>query len=465
MEPPIEQESSTAILRSKPALADRFEVIEVLGEGASGAVYRVSDRQQNGREVALKILLNNSAFDENTLARFIAELRILQKVQHPNLVEAYDLIELGETIAFTMEYVPGSDLGRLFRERKLTYEEIDNIFYQVLSALHELHKNGIIHRDIKLENILVTKDGRVKLSDLGLMKCGDLDGMTKTGILLGTAQYMPPEYVRGSMYDHRGDIYAVGLMLYEILTSKRRLCDKSGNEALEYLIKTRFQVPKITLTGLPRKYLDIIDRALDPDPEIRFQSALSMRESFVKAPESSLPVLEHELPGARPVQARRFCELSAMSEALVRAERKHGNTGRRLIIALGILCSAISFPVLWKFSQHEMLLEAGEYEGTLNVKGSLKKLALDVSADGVLFSSALEDCAAGPVNLEDGSILCGRAGLQLRIDNQGGREIRGYVFDMKMRERYRFTVERVESAPTAIEKEPAPKKAEGKKVK
>ncbi len=449
MEPPTEQGANTAILRSKPALADRFEVIEVLGEGASGAVYRVSDRQQGGREVALKILLNNSAFDENTLSRFIAELRILQKVQHPNLVEAYDLIELGETIAFTMEYVPGSDLGHVFRNRKLSNDELDSIFYQVLSALDELHKHGIVHRDIKLENVLVTKDGRVKLSDLGLMKCGDFDNMTRTGILLGTAQYMPPEYVRGSMYDHRGDIYAVGLMLYELLTSKRRLSDKNGNEALEYLIKTKFQIPRITLTGLPRRYLDIIDRALDPDPNNRFQSAAEMRSSFVNiegwetAPEEPHPSLD------KPVEVRRFCEISAMSEALVRGEKKRRFLGRRALVAIGILCSLVSFPILWDMVSKDVVLESGVYEGTLNVNGTLTKMVLDVRAESLILSSSIPECASGPVDLQTGGILCERGGLQLRIEGTDTQQVRGSIIDVKLRERYRFSVEKQQSQKSA----------------
>lgn len=454
----VEQGISTAILKSKPALADRFEVIEVLGEGASGAVYRVSDRQQGGKQVALKILLNNSAFDENTLTRFVAELRILQKVHHQNLVEAYDLIELGETIAFTMEYVPGSDLGEIFRSRRLAHEEVDSIFYQILSALGELHRNGIVHRDIKLENVLVTGDGRVKLSDLGLMKCGEFDSMTKTGVLLGTAQYMPPEYVRGSVYDHRGDLYAVGLMLYELLTSKRRLSDKNGNEALEYLIKTRFQIPRITLTGLPRKYLDIIDRALDPDPDNRFQSADEMRDAFVKAPEV---VLTKSGSHRIEPELKRFCEISAMSEALNRNSVSRPSFYRHALLGILFLCLATGVPYFWSVMNSQVTLTGGEYEGTINVSGSLRKVGLAVSSEGVGFTSGIEGCAKAAVDLESGKILCDRSGLQLRIDGQDGQIIRGSIIDIEARERFKFTVSRLtKSAPASVaveEKAPARK--------
>lgn len=451
------EQSSTTILRTKPALADRFEVIEVLGEGASGAVYRVRDREQGGREVALKILLNNAAFDENTLARFVAEFRILQKLNHPNLVESYDLIEVGETIAFTMEYVPGSDLGHVFRTRKLSHEEIDQIFYQILSALHEIHQQGVIHRDIKLENILLTRDGRVKLSDLGLMKCGEFEAKTKTGILLGTAQYMPPEYVRNSMYDQRGDLYAVGLMLYEMLTSKRRLCDKTGNEALEYLIKTRFEVPRITLTGLPRKYLNIIDRALDPDPELRFQSALSMREAFVSMdPEVSIHI---EIP-ERNVEAHRFCEISAMSEGLVRGRSRSSGTLARLLAVALTLGAVGGGYFYWMMSADDLVLASGYYEGTLNVDGSLNRVELFVSGDGIQFSSALESCSEGAVDLQSGKIACNQEGMQLRIEAATAESVRGSVLNVPGRASHRFTADRKGDLPAkpAVEKKAKDKK-------
>lgn len=449
----LQESTSTRILKSKPALADRFEVIEVVGEGASGAVYRVIDRMQGGKEVALKILLNNAAFDENTLSRFVAELRILEKIQHPNIVEAYDLIELGDTIAFTMEYVPGSDLGDLFRSRRIKHEEIDPIFRQILSALHELHQHGIVHRDIKLENVLVTSDGHVKLGDLGLMKCGELDGMTKTGVLLGTAQYMPPEYVRGSVYDHRGDLYAVGLMLYELLTCKRRLSDKSGNEALEYLIKTRFQIPRITLTGLPRKYLEIIDRALDPEPANRYQSALEMREAFdsfqsVHGDGGVFGKDERETP-----DMKRFCEISAMSEALVHsgARRRPRYFGGAVMVLI-LTCATLGVPYVGGLFAAPVTLESGVYDGTININGSLKKINLNVSGQGVGFTSSLEGCSGGPVDLQSGKILCERSGLQLLIEEQDRSSIRGAVVDLDRREHYKFAVERSSTASQAQSK-------------
>lgn len=264
-------------------LAERFRVLGVLGNGGASLVYRVKDCSQDGKELALKILTNKEDFDEHVVARFIEELRICREIRHPHLIEAYELVQADGMVGFTMEVVDGKDLGSLLGKRKFTAEEITRICAQVLEALEALHRRGIVHRDVKLENIMLRSDGAAKLTDLGLMKSDTLGGLTKTGILLGTAQYMPPEYVLQQQYDERGDIYALGIVLYELLTERRRLVDKNGNEALEYLIKTKFEVQKMTLHGIPKSFLPVLFNALDPNPKNRYQTADQMRLALLKS--------------------------------------------------------------------------------------------------------------------------------------------------------------------------------------
>lgn len=274
------QSNITTIIDDTPLLAERFRVIRPLGEGSAGVVYHVADLKRNSQEVALKILTNKDAFDEHTLRRFEEEIKVMQRLRHPNLIQAYDLITLEDTIAFSMELVKGLDLGKLYSKLKLEPQEIDRIFKQLLLALHELHSNGIVHRDIKLENVLICDDGTVKLSDLGLMKKSDLKDLTRTGVLLGTAQYMPPEYITESKFDNRGDLYACGIMLYEMLSGKRRLAELKGMEAIEYLIRNRFELPKLPLHGAAQKYMRIIERATQKNVKKRYQTALEMAEDF-----------------------------------------------------------------------------------------------------------------------------------------------------------------------------------------
>ncbi|NDC37653.1 MAG: serine/threonine protein kinase [Proteobacteria bacterium] len=267
---------------NQPELLSRFEVVNVLGDGAAGFVYRVRDKNLDNQEVALKVLANDLAFDGATLERFLAELKVCRELRHPNLVHAFDLIEFGDTVAYTMEYVDGGSLQSIFAKQRIGLEAIDRIYEQVLDAVQILHENNVIHRDIKLENVLVGTNGVVKLSDLGLMKQVGKKGLTRPGILLGTPQYMPPEYVREGKYDRRGDIYTLGLMLYELLSWKRWLSQLQGQEVITHLLKTGFKIDRELWEKVPRKYIPVLSKALEVNPDARYQSALEMKQDMAR---------------------------------------------------------------------------------------------------------------------------------------------------------------------------------------
>ncbi|MCO6430222.1 MAG: serine/threonine protein kinase [Deltaproteobacteria bacterium] len=268
------------LLKRSPELSGRFEFVRLLGHGTAGNVYLVKDRTRPEQYLALKLLTNDMAFDEHTITRFREEWAVCQRIKHPNLVQSYDLIEYDKCLAFTMEYVQGFDLARLLRQEKFSYDEVNRIMYQLLEAVHALHELNVMHRDIKLENIFLRKDGVIKLGDLGLLKKIGVKNLTRPGILLGTPQYMPPEYIRAGRFDFRSDVYACGVVMYELLTGKRRLDDKRGAAAITYLIKTKFEFPRIALSGDGRKYVKILERALAVNPSKRFTSAKEMQEAF-----------------------------------------------------------------------------------------------------------------------------------------------------------------------------------------
>jgi len=278
---------------NRPLLSTRFEVIKVLGDGAAGVVYHAKDKFRAGREVALKVLTNSKAFDDKTIERFREEMRISREIRHPNLVEAYELLSLDDTIAFSMEYVPGSDLAKLFRKKKFSGEQVDLIYDQLLGALEELHSHAVLHRDIKLENILLREDGTIKLSDLGLMKQYKKE-LTATGVILGTAHYLPPEYVREGKYDVRSEIYVLGTMLFEMVTGRRWLTELSGNKVIEHLIKTNFAFPLESLIDVDKKFRRILERSVCYKPSDRFQNVAEMRRAFAGIGTELKPIGERE---------------------------------------------------------------------------------------------------------------------------------------------------------------------------
>lgn len=271
---------ATTILKERPGLLERFELVRVLGEGAGSVVYLVRDLRGDRKEVALKVLTNLEAFDENTLVRFQRELRICQRIRHPNIVEAYDLINSNGVFAFSMEYVEGQDLSRCHGHERLSSSAVSSIMLQVLAGLEELHSFGLVHRDLKLENILLAKDGGVKISDLGLVKEESAKKLTRTGILLGTAPYMPPEYIRSGRCDKRSDIYATGIILYELLSGKRRLSGMDGNAAIKHLLSTKFALPREDILTFETRFAAVVEKACALKPERRFQSALEMSQAL-----------------------------------------------------------------------------------------------------------------------------------------------------------------------------------------
>jgi serine/threonine-protein kinase len=271
---------SIRLISGQPLLAQRFELIRVLGSGGTAAVFHVRDSRRGGEEVALKVLSNSAGFDSGSIGRFEAEVAVLRDINHPHIVKAYDFISLGHTVAFTMELVQGTELVRFMRKGSLSYTQLDMIFRQILSALHELHGRGIYHRDLKLENILFSETFGIKLADFGLIKVKKTSRDTKTGVLLGTAQYLPPEYIKGGKYDARSDLYCVGLLLYELLSGKRWLSQCSSKDTIPYLVKRNFKIPYDLSSDVPMWYHRVLRKALAVDPKQRYQTAYEMMLDF-----------------------------------------------------------------------------------------------------------------------------------------------------------------------------------------
>jgi len=205
------------LLRIGTVLGSRYEILELLGEGGMGAVYKAADREVD-RIVALKVIRPEMASNPEILARFKQELLLSSQVTHRNVIRIYDLGEAQGVKFITMEFLEGENLYQILKQRqKLEVAEAVDIMEQVASGLAAAHSAGIIHRDLKPGNIMRDKNGRVVVMDFGLARTFSGDGMTRTGAMLGTIEYMSPEQAQGEDVKASSDIFTVGLILYELL--------------------------------------------------------------------------------------------------------------------------------------------------------------------------------------------------------------------------------------------------------
>jgi serine/threonine protein kinase len=212
--------TAALMLRPDSVLCQRYEIKRILGEGGIGAVYQARDRELN-RVVALKVIRPELSRNQAIIDRFKRELLLATQVTHRNVIRIYDLSEAEGMKFITMEFVEGEDLGRLIQQKKkLATQEAVEIILQVCRALDATHSVGIIHRDLKPRNIMRDKSGRIVVMDFGLARTFAGDGMTQTGALVGTVDYMSPEQALGKDLDQRSDLFTLGLIFYELLTGK-----------------------------------------------------------------------------------------------------------------------------------------------------------------------------------------------------------------------------------------------------
>ena len=271
---------SIPLLQVGDVLGGRYEIQQLLGEGGMGAVYKAMDRELD-RPVALKLIRPELASSSAMLARFKQELLLSRQVTHKNVVRIYDLGDSDGMKFITMEFVAGRDLHALIAERKkLSLEESVDVMQQVCQALEAAHSVGVIHRDLKPQNIMCETTGRIVVMDFGLARTMEGDGMTQSGALVGTMEYMSPEQALGKELDQRSDVFTAGLILYELLTGKMPF---RADSALASLIR-RTQERAIPVSDhdetIPAALSGIVSKCLEPDPAKRYQSAAEVRRDL-----------------------------------------------------------------------------------------------------------------------------------------------------------------------------------------
>ena len=261
------------VLPPGTVLGTRYEILDLLGKGGMGTVYKANDRELD-RVVALKVIRSELASNPETLHRFKQELILARKVTHKNVIRIFDLGEAGGIKFITMEYIEGQDLGTLVnRSGKLPAEETVRIIEQVCLALEAAHSEGVVHRDLKPQNIMLDVHGKISVMDFGIARSTEASGMTMTGAIVGTPEYMSPEQVMGEHVDARSDLFTVGIILYQLLTGDMPYKAETVQAAMFKRTRERPR-PAIQVDPALSPFLsDIAARCLEIDPRLRYQSA------------------------------------------------------------------------------------------------------------------------------------------------------------------------------------------------
>jgi len=275
-----DSQQMTAMLNIAGILESRFQVMQELGRGGMGIVFLAYDKQLK-ENVAIKVLSPMLSHDSESLERMRREVTAARRITHMNVIKIYDIAEAGGLHYITMEYFPGENLRQLIhRKGPLSLQEGLQIAFQICDGLAAAHAQGVIHRDLKSQNVILNERGQVKIIDLGLARTNQLEGMTATGLIMGTPEYMSPEQILGKRTDERSDLYSFGIMLYEMFAGKVPFSGDSPISVGFRHVKENCEPLRSAQPQIPAHLAEVVDRLLQKDPAHRYQSVLDLRRDL-----------------------------------------------------------------------------------------------------------------------------------------------------------------------------------------
>ena len=261
-------------------LGGRYRLVELLGQGGMATIYRARDAQLD-RDVAVKLLRPEFGRDPDFLARFRDEAKAAASLSHPNIVAVFDFGEEQSDPYIVMELIDGQDLSSILRENgPLPPRQAARVSAEVAKALQAAHVRGIVHRDVKPSNILVGRDGRVKVADFGIARALDDAQVTLPGVTMGSVHYFSPEQARGEPATQASDIYSLGIVLYESLTGQRPFSGDGAAAVALARLTTTPPLPSAIRSGVPAPLDQVVQRAMALDPAARYASAASMASAL-----------------------------------------------------------------------------------------------------------------------------------------------------------------------------------------
>jgi serine/threonine protein kinase/Tol biopolymer transport system component len=365
-------ETSKEELTTGSIFAGRYQIIEELGKGGMGRIYKAYDKEIK-ENIALKLLNPEISVDKKTIERFRNEIKLARKIAHKRVGRMFDLGNAEGIYYIAMEYVPGQDLRGLIRQTgKLTIETTLSIIKQVCEGLEEAHKLGVVHRDLKPGNIMIDKEGNVRIMDFGIARSLKTKGLTGTGVMIGTPEYMSPEQSEAKEIDLRSDIYSLGIILYEMLTGRVPF---EGDTPLSIAMKHKsedFTAPKILNPRIPEGLNNLILKCLEKNRADRYQSVEEVSRD-IDGIEKTIPLAERVVPRKKPVTSR---------EITVKIRRKTVLIYSFLIIILLVIGAYF----LFHKGRAEMDIKPGTIQQITHEPGL--EIDPDISPDGKMVAFA-----------------------------------------------------------------------------
>lgn len=258
-----------------------YELVREVGKGSMGIVYEARSRS-DGRRVAIKVLPPSLTLTERALARFLREGELMQKVEHEGIAKVFALGQRGRLSWFVMEFVDGTDLGARLAVGPLPIRQVAQIGSEVARALHFAHERGIVHRDVKPQNLILRPDGRTVITDFGLARETGTGSMTESGAIVGTPMFMAPEQVLGdrSTVGARSDVYGLGATLYTLVTGRPPYEGPSAQSVLKQVLDAHPRRPRALRADLPRDLEAIVRKAMERDPAQRYGTAAELADDL-----------------------------------------------------------------------------------------------------------------------------------------------------------------------------------------
>ncbi|PKK82770.1 MAG: hypothetical protein CVT49_11895 [candidate division Zixibacteria bacterium HGW-Zixibacteria-1] len=296
-----------------------YQIVEEIGSGGMGEVYLAEDTEL-GRKTALKFLRSDICRDESCRIRFRREAQVAAKLNHPNIVTIYEVSEYEGRPFLAMELVEGRDCHDVIKCGELGLDNIVDFAIQICEGLNEAHNSGIIHRDIKPSNIILDSKGRCRLLDFGLAAMLGSERQTPKGVAIGTVGYMSPEQVNGRQADHRSDIFSLGIVLYEMITGRQPFLKGTVQETFSAITQSVPEPLARYKADVPNGLQKIIDKALDKNPEMRYQHVGDMLTDFKRIRrELSLPGFDSAefYTAMHPLRRRLWISLASLLVVLI----------------------------------------------------------------------------------------------------------------------------------------------------